>query len=89
MGLLTWPFQLPLVPLRAVTRLAEILQEQAEQELYNPAAVQRQLEEAQEARDTGRLSDDELTQVEYEAVGRLVQPQPGGAPTSRRAGGKE
>ena len=89
MGLLTLPFQLPLLPLRGVIRLAEILQEQAEQELYNPAAVQRQLEEAQEAKDAGRLSDDELARVEDEAIGRLVRPKPGGEPTSRRTGGKE
>lgn len=89
MGLLTLPFRLPLLPLRGVIRLAEILQEQAEQELYNPAAVQRQLEAAQEARDAGHLSDDELAQVEDEAIDRLVRPQPGGAATSRRTGGKE
>jgi Gas vesicle protein G len=87
--LLTLLFRLPLLPLREFIRLGQLLQEQAEQELHDPSAVQRQLQEVEEARNTGQLSEDEVSQVEYEAVGRLIQQQPGGAPTGRRPSGKE
>jgi Gas vesicle protein G len=88
--LLTLLFRLPFMPLRGFLQLAQMLQEQAEQELHDPAAVKRQLEDVEEARASGRLSDDEVSQVEYQAVGRLIQQQPpGGAPTNVRAGGKE
>jgi hypothetical protein len=86
--LLTLLFRLPILPLRGFIRLAEILQEQAEQEMHDPSAVKRQLEEVEEAKAAGRLTDDEVSQVEYEAVGRLVQ-QPGGSPNGTRPGGKE
>lgn len=85
MDLLTLLFRLPFMPLRDVIRLAQILQEQAEQELYDPASVQRQLQDLEEASEAGRLSDEEVSQMESEAVGRLVQQQP----TGGRAGGRE
>ncbi len=74
MGLLTLPFRLPFLPVQAVVGLAEVIRDQAERELHDPAAVRRQLEEAQEARVSGEISDQELAQVEREATGRLIQP---------------
>ena len=73
MGLLTLPFRLPLLPVQAVIRLAEVIRDQAERELHDPAAVRRQLEEAQEARVSGEISDQELAQIEAEATGRLLR----------------
>jgi hypothetical protein len=73
MGLLTLPFRLPFLPLQAVVQLAEVIRDQAERELHDPAAVRRQLEEAQEARVSGEISDQELAQVEAEATGRLLR----------------
>jgi hypothetical protein len=78
---LTLLFRLPLMPLRGVIRLGEVLQDQAERELHDPAAVRRQLEEAQQARASGELSDEDVAQVEEQAVGRLSSP-PGGASPS-------
>ena len=72
MGLLTLLFRLPLMPLRGFVQLAEILHDQAEQELRDPASVRRQLEEAQRARASGEMSDEDLAHVEGQAVGRLV-----------------
>ncbi len=76
MDFVTLPFRLPFMPLRALIRLAEILRDEAERELHDPSAVRRQLEEAAAARDSGRLSDDEFSQVQREAVSRLIR-QPG------------
>ncbi|WP_440064027.1 gas vesicle protein GvpG [Streptosporangium sp. OZ121] len=50
---------LPFAPLRGLIRLAELLQEQAEQELRSPAAVRRRLEELAEARARGEISEEE------------------------------
>jgi gas vesicle protein GvpG len=78
--LLRWPF----LPLRGFLKLAQLLADQAEQELHDPSAVRRQLEESAEAEDAGLLSDSELSQVEYEAVGRLISQQPPAATSAAR-----
>jgi hypothetical protein len=72
MDLLTLLFRLPLMPLRGFVQLAEILHDQAERELRDPASVRRQLEEAQEARVSGEMSDQDVAHVEGQAVGRLL-----------------
>lgn len=72
MNLLTLPFRLPLMPLQGVIKLGEILQEQAERELHDPASVRRQLEEAEQARASGEASDEQVAQAEHQAVGRLL-----------------
>jgi hypothetical protein len=72
MDLLTLLFRLPLMPLRGFIQLAEILHDQAERELRDPASVRRQLEEAQEAHISGEMSDADLARVEGQAVGRLL-----------------
>ena len=88
MGLLTLPLRLPLLPVSGLIRLAQILQEQAERELYDPAAVRRQLEDAAEAADAGLMSDEEVGELEAEAV-RRVTGQQTGAPTGVPGGGEE
>ena len=65
-------FKLPVMPLRGFIQLAEILHDQAERELRNPASVRRQLEEAEQAQVSGEISDDDLAHVEGVAIGRLL-----------------
>jgi hypothetical protein len=72
MDLLTLLFRLPLMPIKGFVRLAEILYDQAEQELHDPASVRRQLEEADQARVSGEISDADVAHVEGEAIGRLL-----------------
>jgi hypothetical protein len=72
MNLLTLLFRLPLMPLRGFVQLGEILHDQAERELRDPASVRRQLEDAQHARVSGEMSDRDLAHVEGQAVGRLL-----------------
>lgn len=81
MGLLTLLFRLPLLPVQGLIRLGEIIQDQAERELHDPAMVRRQLEEAEEARAHGQASDQDVAHVQEEAVGRLV-----GSASRRSAG---
>ncbi len=72
MELLTLLFRLPLMPLRSFIRLGEILQEQAERELRDPASVRRQREEAQDAHESGEISEEDLAHVQGQAVDRLL-----------------
>ena len=78
MGLFTLLFRLPLMPLRGFIRLGEMLHEQAEQELHDPASVRRQLEEAHQAQVSGEISAEDAAQVQGQAVGRLLS-SPGNA----------
>jgi len=63
---------LPLAPLRGLIRLAELLQEQAEQELRGPAAVRRRLEELAEARASGAISEEEETAAAERILGEMI-----------------
>jgi hypothetical protein len=69
-------FRLPILPVKGLIRLGELIQQQAEQELHDPAMVRRQLEEAEEARVAGEVSDPDMAKVEGEAVGRLIGTTP-------------
>lgn len=71
MSLLELPFRLPLLPLTALMRLAELIEEEAERELQ--AAVRRQLEDAEYARASGQASDEEIARMEEQAIGRLIE----------------
>lgn len=87
MGPLTLLFRLPLMPVQGVIWLAEVIDEQAERELHDPARVRRQLEEAQHKAAIGEISEDELSRIEHTATSRLVKParpEPPGRRQSRR-----
>ena len=85
MGLLSLPVRLPLMPLRGVLWLGETLRDQAERELHDPAAVRRELEEAEAEARAGNLTQDELSRVQAAATARLTgPPAPGGRRTSGR-----
>jgi hypothetical protein len=89
MDLFTLLFRLPLAPLRGFIRLGEILHEQAERELRDPASVRRQLEEAEQARLSGEMSDAEFGRVQGQAVGRLLShPANPSARTTTKGKGK-
>lgn len=72
MGLLTLPFRLPLLPVQGVIRLAELLQEEAERQLYDPSSVRREVEEAERQREAGEISEDEMAERQEEALGRIT-----------------
>ena len=76
MGLLTLPLRLPFLPVRGVIKLGELIEEETERELYDPARVRRELEEAQRQRDSGEISDQELAQIEDQLARTLVTEPP-------------
>lgn len=71
MGLLGLLFRLPAMPVQGVLRVLEIVADEAERELHDPARVRRELEEAEQRHAAGEISDDELAQIETDAMARL------------------
>ena len=86
MGLLTLPFRLPFLPVQAVIKLGEILQEEAERQLHDPARIRRELDEAQRAYEAGEISEEEFIQIQDELVNTLVT---GAAPPSVAGAGDD
>ncbi|MBC6457359.1 gas vesicle protein GvpG [Actinomadura sp. HBU206391] len=72
MGLLTGLLTLPIAPVRGVVWMAERIRDQAEQEMYDPAAVRRQLAEVDRARTAGEISGDVAAELENELLSRLT-----------------
>jgi hypothetical protein len=70
--MLTVVFQLPLLPVKGVIRLAELIQEEVERQLHDPAVVRAELAEADRLHAAGEISDDELAERQQEALGRLT-----------------
>lgn len=81
MSLLTLPFKLPLLPLKGVLRLAELIEEEAQRQLTDPARLRRQLESIEEARQSGEISDEEAAELQGEVVMAYTQAR------QRQAGG--
>jgi chorismate mutase len=71
-GLVTGLLGLPLAPVRGVIWLAEQVLEQAEEQFYDPARIRAQLEQVDEARRSGELSEDECVEIENELLQRLM-----------------
>jgi chorismate mutase len=71
-GLVTGLLGLPLAPLRGVMWLAEQVLEQAEEQFYDPARIRAQLEQVDEARRSGELSEEECVEIENELLQRLM-----------------
>ena len=72
MGLVTGLLGLPLAPVRGVIWLAEQVFEQAEEQFYDPARIRAQLEQVDEARRSGELSEEECAEIENELLQRLM-----------------
>ena len=72
MGLVTGLLGLPLLPVRGVVWLAEQIREEAESQYYDPARIRAQLEQVDEARRRGELSEQECSEIENELLERLM-----------------
>ncbi len=67
---------LPLAPVRGVVSLADVIREQVDKELYDPASVRRELEAAEEARAAGEISAEEEAEIQQRALSRLTGSDP-------------
>jgi hypothetical protein len=89
MGLVKLIVGWPLLPVRGVIGLTEILREEAERKLHDPATVRRQLEEAAAAAQAGLISEDELSRVQNAVTGRLIGQRADVPSAADRNDGKE
>jgi hypothetical protein len=72
MGLITGLWTLPLAPVRGTIWLAERIQEQAEDELYDESAIRAGLLELELARQVGTLDEQEIAAAEDALIERLM-----------------
>jgi len=72
MGLISGLLTLPLAPVRGTAWLAERIQEQAEEELYDEGVIRSQLMEIEEARASGEIGEEEATLAEDALLERLI-----------------
>ncbi|MBN6057515.1 gas vesicle protein GvpG [Nonomuraea sp. RK-328] len=80
MGLLGLLFGWPLAPIKGVIRLGELIQEQVEREMSDPAAVRRELEEIERAAAEGLISEEEQEERMREVLERMIGPPTGTVP---------
>jgi hypothetical protein len=72
MGLLTTLVTLPLAPVRGVLAIAQVIKTEADRQLYDPAAIRREIEDVDAAAARGDISEDERQEAEQQLVGRLT-----------------
>ena len=73
MSLLTFPFRLPLLPVRALVNLASVIADEAEQEMADPATLRRKLEHAEQARASGEMSEEQAAEFQDAAFAEFAQ----------------
>ena len=72
MGLITGLLTLPLAPVRGVAWVAEVVAEEADQELARRESPQRRLADLEARRATGEISEEEAARLEEEIVEAMI-----------------
>ncbi|MGK8509840.1 gas vesicle protein GvpG [Nocardia asiatica] len=75
MGLLSTILTLPIAPVRGVIWLGEVIQDQVEQQMHDPANMRRELEEINAAAAAGQLSEEERKQAQQAVLDRMTGPR--------------
>jgi hypothetical protein len=73
MDIITTVIGLPFAPVQLVLAVARVLQDQAEQEMYSPAAVRRELEEIEQAQASDELPEEEAEEAKESVLSRLTE----------------
>lgn len=73
MGLITGLLTLPLAPVRGVIWVAEKVEQEAQRQYDDPAAIQQQLDELEEQRSAGLIDDEDARAREELLVQRLIE----------------
>ena len=71
MGVLSSILLWPLAPVRAVVSLGEVIQRRVEEQLADPVAARRELEDAEAAYHDGDISATELARIQQEVLDRM------------------
>lgn len=72
MNPLTALFRLPFLPVTGVIRLGQIIADEADRQLHDPARIRRELEDAQRRWEAGEITDEERADIEERATELLV-----------------
>jgi Gas vesicle protein G len=72
MGLLKAILTLPMAPVTGVVALAEQIQRQAEDQLYDPGRIRSELDEIARQRQAHTISEEEADQLEEQLLQRLL-----------------
>ena len=72
MGIFTGLLTLPLAPVRGVVWVAEMIGDQADQQLHDPAVIRRRLALVEEAHEAGELSDEDAAETEEELLAQMM-----------------
>ncbi|MGX4708108.1 gas vesicle protein GvpG [Rhodococcus ruber] len=83
MGLISAILTLPLAPVKGVLWLGEVIQDQVEQKMHDPATIRKELEEIDEAAAAGHLSEDEKEKAQQAVLDRMIRPGGGTTPAAR------
>lgn len=71
MGLISGLLTLPLAPVRGTVWVAEQVQREAERQYYDPALIRRRLEDVDDARQAGELTEEEAAELEEQLLARM------------------
>lgn len=71
-GVVTSILSLPLAPVRGVIWLGELIQDQVDQKMHDPAIMRRELEEIDAAAAAGQLSEEERRQAQQAVLDRMT-----------------
>ncbi|MEV7969923.1 gas vesicle protein GvpG [Sphaerisporangium sp. NPDC088356] len=72
MGLFGMLVSWPLAPVQLLIKLGELIEEQVDHQLHDPASVRRQLEEVEEARAAGLISEEEEARAMEDILQRMM-----------------
>jgi Gas vesicle protein G len=86
MSLLTFPFRLPLLPVRALVNLASVIADEAEREMADPATLRRKLEDAEQALASGEISEEQAADFQDAAFAEFAQARRSAAAASSDGG---
>ena len=73
MGLLTFLFRLPLLPVRSFVQLATLIKDETEREMADPATIRRDLEHAERAHASGEISDEQAAAFQNAAFAEFTR----------------
>ncbi|WEV78835.1 gas vesicle protein GvpG [Janibacter cremeus] len=73
MGLIKEVLLLPAAPLRGTVWVAERVLEKAEEDYYNPGLIRREIEQVDQLRRTGEISDEAAEEWEDALIERLIE----------------
>lgn len=73
MNVLTFLFRLPLFPVQGFVKLATVIRDEAERERANPVTIRRELEQAERARASGEMSDEQAEEFQDAAFAEFTQ----------------